>query len=66
MAIIENRVKYDWKWFVKFYLTILKLEWCYRTFRIELKVNLWKLNILILKSTSENSQILNSLRIERN
>ena len=66
MEIIENRVKYDWKWFVKFYFIMLKLEWYSRTFKIELKVNLWKLNILILKSTSENSQFLNSLRIERN
>ena len=66
MEIIENIVKYDWKWFVKFYYIILKLEWCYRTFKIEFKVNLWKLNILIFKSTSENSQFLNSLRIERN
>ena len=66
MEIIENIVKYDWKWFVKFYFIILKLEWYFRTFKIELKVYLWKLNILILKSTSENSQFLNSLRIERN
>ena len=47
MEIIENWVKYDWKWFVKFYFIILKLEWYFRTFKIELKVNLWKLNILI-------------------
>ena len=47
MEIIENWVKYDWKWFVKFYYIILELEWCYWTFKIELKVNLWKLNILI-------------------
>ena len=66
MEIIENRVKYDWKWFVKFYFIMLKLEWYFRTFKIELEVNLWKLNILILKSTSENSQFLNSLRIEQN
>ena len=45
--IIENWVKYDWKWFVKFYFIILELEWYFRTFKIELKVNLWKLNILI-------------------
>ena len=51
-----NWVKYDWKWFVKFYFIILKLERYFRTFKIELKVNLWKLNILIFKSTSENSQ----------
>ena len=47
MEIIENWVKYDWKWFVKFYFIILKLERYFRTFKIELKVNLWKLNILI-------------------
>ena len=63
MEIIENWVKYDWKWFVKFYFIILELGRYFRTFKIELKVKLWKLNILILKSTSENSQFLNSLRI---
>ena len=47
MEIIENWVKYDWKWFVKFYFIIWKLEWYFRTFKIELKVNLWKFNILI-------------------
>ena len=47
MEIIENWVKYDCKWFVKFYFIILELEWCFRTFKIELKFNLWKLNILI-------------------
>ena len=47
MEIIENWVKYDWKRFVKFYFIMLKLEWYFRTFKIELKVNLWKLNILI-------------------
>ena len=47
MEIIENLVKYDWKSFVKFYFIIWELEQYFRTFKIELKVNLWKLNILI-------------------
>ena len=40
MEIIENEVKYDRNQFVKFYFIMLKLERYFRTFKIELKVNL--------------------------